>query len=323
MRRRSLLALGAGAVLAAPGVLRGQPLRPILIAALSPDPTEFFPEYLAVPFRQTMQAGGWAEDRDYTLRAVSTGGSNAGLPEAARQLIAQQPAVFLAFGDGAIRAAQAVTSSIPIAAIADDMVGSGLVASLARPGGNTTGVSILASELDAKRLAILHELAPQAVRLGALADPTTVSTRDALEQVARRLGVELVYTTADNAARVPAAIQEMTAAGISGLDLCASPILYSARAAIFDVVAALQLPAIYQLPEAADEGGLAAYGTRFTQIYRLLADQVVRILKGAQPADLPVQQPTKFELVINLKTATALGLTVPQSLLARADEVIE
>ena len=137
------------------------------------------------------------------------------------------------------------------------------------------------------------------------------------------MGVNLVYATAENATQAVAQIQSMSAAGVRALSVCASPVLYSARAAIFAAVAALRLPAIYQLPEASEEGGLAAYGTRFSLIYTTLATQVVKLLGGAKPADLPVQQPTKFELVINLKTAKALGLTVPQALLARADEVIE
>jgi putative ABC transport system substrate-binding protein len=321
MRRRDLavvfaIGFGFGARIAAAAP-------PVSIVGLSPDPTEFIPEYLGGPLHDTLQSIGWQEGRDYTFRARSTGGEIEGLPAAARELVAYTPQVILGFGEQAIRAAQQATKTIPIVGLADDMVGSGLVASMAHPGGNTTGISILAGELDAKRLQLLHELVPPPVKMAALADPATASTRSQVEDTARRLGRDLVFVTAANHDDALAAIRRMVAEGVGALNICSSPVLYAARAEIFDLVAALRLPTIYLAPEAAQEGGLVAYGAPLSTCYRQLVALAIKILKGAKPADLPVEQPTKFELIVNLKTAKALGLTMPPIPLAQADEVIE
>ena len=312
----------AGLHFAGTGAL-AQPARPFVIGGLSPDPSEFTETYFSNPLREVMKTLGWEEGQQYTLLFLSNGGRNEGLAALARQLVARQVDVLAAFGDSAIRAAQQATQTIPIAAIADDMVGSGLVASMARPGGNTTGVSILASELDVKRLELLHELAPQASRIGALADPTTVSTRPQLEAAAGRLGIDLIFFTAENPAQITTAIEKIATARVGALNVLASPILYAARSEIIVATAHLRLPAIFQAPEVSYEGGLIAYGPPLSLCYRQLATLIVKILKGAKPADLPVEQPVKVGLVINLKTAKALDLMIPPALLARADEVIE
>jgi len=270
-----------------------------------------------------LQGAGWLRERDYRFVPIVSAGNNQALPALAHELVARRPRVIIPFGDGAIRAAQAATTTIPIAAIADDMVGSGFAGSLAHPGGNTSGVSILASELDAKRLELLHELAPHVTQVGVLTDPTTISTRPAIERAGVQLGLRLVFANAQTQDEAVAAIEAMAEAKIGAVNVLASPLLHTAGTAIMAAVARHQLPAIYQWPEQTDEGALMAYGPRLALCYQLLAAQTVALLKGSKPADLPVQQPTKFELVINLKTAKALGLTVPQSLFARADEVIE
>ena len=206
------------------------------------------------------------------------------------------------------------------------MVGSGLVNSLARPGGNTTGISILATELDGKRQEILIEAVPGLRRMAAIADSnTTGSTQlQALQDAARARGVELSIHRIARPEEIPAAIDAAKASDAAALNVLASPILYGNRQIIMQRVAALRLPAIYQWPEEAEEGGFVAYGPRLVQIFReLVTPQLVKLLRGAKPADLPVEQPTKFELVINLKTAKAMGVTVPETLLARADKVIE
>jgi putative ABC transport system substrate-binding protein len=320
MRRRDFALTLAASALAGRAAAEAPPA---LIVGLSPDTTEFAPDYAGTPLRETLLRSGRVEGRDYVFVSRSTHGDNAALPAAARELVARNPRVFLAFGDEAIRAAQAATKTIPIAAIADDMVGSHLVASFARPGGNTTGVSLLASELDAKRLTLLHELVPAAAKIGVLADPTTVSTRAEVERAARELGLDLAFATATTEAEGLGAIRGMAASGAKAVNICASPILYVSRYAFFDLTAQLRLPAIYQAPENAHEGGLVGYGPPFSECYTLLTQQAIKLLDGAKPADLPIEQPTKFELVINLKAAKALGLTVPPLLLARADEVIE
>jgi putative tryptophan/tyrosine transport system substrate-binding protein len=245
-------------------------------------------------------------------------------PEMAAELVKAKVDVIVCAGNVAIRTAQQATTTIPIMAITDDMVGSALVHSLARPDGNTTGVSILASELDVKRLEILHEFVPQARRIAVLADPTTISTRAQLTSAARDLGVELVPFEAQSSDEIGRALDAVAGAKVDAVNVLASPILFANHRIIIERAAALRLPAIYQWPEIAEEGGLFAYGPRFVQIFRqTFARQLVKLLRGAKPADLPVEQPTAFELVINLKTAQAIGFSVAPEFLNRADEVIE
>jgi putative tryptophan/tyrosine transport system substrate-binding protein len=228
-------------------------------------------------------------------------------------------------GDPATRAAQRASATIPIVALTDDMVGSGLVRSLASPGGNTTGVSILAGQLDGKRQEILMEMVPGLRRMAALVDSNTTAPRQLqeLQNSARTRGVELSLHRVTRQEEIAPAIDAAKKAGAAALNVLATPLLFSSRRIIFERVAALRLPGMYQWPEMAEEGGLVAYGPRITRIFReLMAPQVVRVLRGARPADVPVVQPTTFELVINLHTAKALGLEIPRSILPRADQLI-
>jgi ABC-type uncharacterized transport system substrate-binding protein len=245
--------------------------------------------------------------------------------ERAAQIVNSGIDVLVCGGDLTIRAAQQVTRTVPIAGVADDMVASGLVASLARPGGNTTGVSILTTELDGKRQELLLELVPGSRRVAALFDPDSKSAKqiEVMIDAARARGLELLTYRVTSTKEIVSAIDEAHAAGAAVLNAMASVMINANRQVIIDRSAALRLPAIYQFPEAAEQGGFAAYGPRIEQIYRQLAAPVARLLRGERPQDLPVQQPTMFELVINLKTGRALGLTVPESLLIRADKVIE
>ncbi len=206
------------------------------------------------------------------------------------------------------------------------MVEAGLVRSLAHPEGNTTGTSILSAELDGKRQEILIEAVPGLRRMAALADSnrTSGSRIQALEDTAHGQGIELSVHQIKRPEDIPAAVDAAKAWGAAALNVLASPVLYSSRRLIMQSVAALRLPAIYQFPEVAEEGGFAAYGPRVVQIFRdLMAQQLAKLLRGIKPADIPIEQPDKFELVINLKTANALGVTVPATLVARADKVIE
>jgi putative ABC transport system substrate-binding protein len=237
--------------------------------------------------------------------------------------VARNVDLIVTFGDPAIRAVQQATSRIPIVGMADDLVASGLVASMARPGGNTTGVSILASELDVKRLEVLREFVPQARQIAILVDPTTNSTRLQLEKAARDMGVQLSLFEAQDPSQIARALDAIAVAGVDAVNVLASPILTNGRAAIIDRLRQARLPAIYQFPEAAEDGGLLAYGPRQLLAYRHVASLVDKILRGRLPADLPIEQPAKFQLVVNLKTATTMGLTISPSLLLRADEVIE
>ena len=200
------------------------------------------------------------------------------------------------------------------------------MSSLARPGGNTTGISILATELDGKRQEILIEAVPGLRRMAVLADSNATGSRQlqALQDAARARGIELSIHQIASAEEITAAIDAAKASGAAALNVLSSPFLYGNRQIVMQRVAALRLPAIYQFPEEADEGGFVAYGPSLVQIFReQVTEQVVKLLHGVKPADIPVQQPTKFELVINLKTAKAMGVTVPAILVARADKVIE
>jgi putative ABC transport system substrate-binding protein len=231
--------------------------------------------------------------------------------------------VILAGGDAAVRAAQQATTSIPILALTDDMVGQGFVHSLGQPGGNTTGVTLLASELDGKRQEILIEAVPGVRRIAALVDSNT-TTPSRLRALARARGVELSIHQVARREEIGSAIDAAKAADAGALSVLASSLLSNSRAFIFDRVAALRLPTVYQWPETAEQGGLIGYGPLIVQLYRdIMSRQLAKLLRGVKPADLPVEQPTRFELVINLRAAHAIGHDVPAGLVLRADKVIE
>jgi len=205
------------------------------------------------------------------------------------------------------------------------MVRSGFVTSLARPSGNTTGISFL-PELDGKRQEILLEVLPSLRRIAALADPnnTPPEQLQALQEAAHARGVTLSVYRVSKAEDLEGLIDAVKSSGEEALNVLSGTLLFNNRQIILRRVAALGLPTIWQLPVEAEEGGFIAYGPRIEQIYRdVFSRQLVKLLRGVKPADIPVEQPTKFELVVNLKTARALGLTIPESFLARADEVIE
>jgi putative ABC transport system substrate-binding protein len=244
----------------------------------------------------------------------------------AAEMVKGRPDVIVVGGPAAVRAAQQATKTIPLVAITDDMVGEGVVSSMARPTGNTTGVSILSTELDGKRQEILIEAVPGLRRMAALADSNTtaIAQLNALQEAARARNIELSILPIAKGEEIAAAIEKAKASGAAGLNVLASPMLYSNRHLILERVAAQRLPAIYQFAEIAEEGGFTAYGPRLTQIMsEILARQLIQLLRGSKVADIPVEQPTKFELVINLKTADAVGVAVPAGLVARADKVIQ
>jgi putative tryptophan/tyrosine transport system substrate-binding protein len=194
---------------------------------------------------------------------------------------------------------------------------------MARPGSNTTGVSILASELDLKRLEVLIEFVPQARRIGVLSDLTTTSPRAQLQRGARDLNVELVWFEAREPEGLSRELDALAAAKVDAVNVLASPLLNVSRLLIIGRMLDARVPAIYQWPESAEDGGLLAYGPRNLLCYRHVISLVDKVLRGAKPADLPIEQPSKFELAVNLKTANALSMTIATALLLRADEVIE
>ena len=227
----------------------------------------------------------------------------------------------------AVRAAQQATKTIPILGTADDLVGEGLVESLARPGGHTTGVSIQPVSLDGKRQDILIEAVPGLRRMAVLTDvnqPRDTAKLEALQQAAHPSNIDLLIQRVATGDQIAAAIEKAQSSGAEALNVLSSPMLWGNRKLIMERVAVLRLSAIYQSPEIAEEGGFAAYGPNFIEVFREpFGRQLVQLLQGTKVIDIPVEQPTKFELWINLKTAKTMGVTVPEALVARADKVIE
>jgi putative tryptophan/tyrosine transport system substrate-binding protein len=324
MNRRRLIALFGGASLALPLQVRAQqPGRTYRIGGLLSSPREA-PQIIAL--LDELRRLGFIEGQNLIIDPHGFGLRSEQFLQAAVELVNAQVDVILAGGNLAIRAAQQATTTLPILGVTDDMVGSGLAASMAHPGANTTGVSLLATELDGKRQELLTELIPAARHIAVLTDPNTTAPGQlqALQEAARTHGVNLDIRTAATPEEIKPAIDSAKASGAAGLNVLASPVLFVNRRLIFERAAALHLPAIYQWPEMAREGGLAGYGPSIVQLFRhVVSRQLVKLLQGAKPADLPVEQPTRFELVINLNTAKELGLTIPQTVLLLADEVIE
>jgi putative ABC transport system substrate-binding protein len=274
--------------------------------------------------RQALREVGYLEGRTIAIESRWAEGKTERLPALATDLVQLKVDAIMTFGDPAIRGVQQATKSIPIVAATEDLVGAGLVASFARPGGNTTGVSILASELNVKRLELLKETLPGVSRMAALWDPGTGTLHlRGLEAAARSLAIELQILEIRRAEDFRRAFEAAKRGQAGALNVLASPFLHGHRQTIIDLAATNRLPAIYQWREMAEAGGLISYGPTQSELFRLCAAVLDRILKGAKPGDLPIAQPTKFEVVINLKTANALGLKIPPLVLSRADEVIE
>jgi putative ABC transport system substrate-binding protein len=322
--RREFITLVGGAATAWPLAASAQePGRTYRLGSLSPSPRET-PQNVAL--FEELRRSGFIEGQNLTIDWREYGQRVELVSEFATELVKARVDVIMAGGDFGIRAAQQVTATIPIVGFTDDMLGSRLVNSLAHPGGNTTGVSLLATDLDGKRQEILIEAAPGLRRMAAFADSGTSSPQQlqALRDAAHARGVELSIHQVAKAEEIAPAIDAAKASNAAALNILASPLLFANRKIIIERAAALRLPAIYQWPEVAEEGGLIGYGPRLVQLYRdLLARQFVKILRGAKPADLPVEQPTNFGLVINLRTAKEIGHQIPATLVLRADEVIE
>jgi putative ABC transport system substrate-binding protein len=322
MRRREFIALMGASVTWPFAALAQQAGRTYRIGGLSGSPRNSPP---LVAMFDELRRLGFIEGQNLTIDWRVYALHIDLIPEFAAELVRAKVDVIYASGD-AVRAAQRATATIPILAIAQDMLGQGLVNSLARPGGNTTGVSVLATELDGKRQEILIEAVPGLRRMGILADSKVTSSSElqALQEAARTRGVEVSMHQVASTEEITATLDTAKASGVAALNVLSSPLLYANRQLIMDRVAALRLPAVYPFPEEAEEGGFVAYGPTIVHIFRdIMAQKLVKLLRGVKPADIPVEQPTHFELWINLKTANGLGVTVPETLLARADKVIE
>jgi putative ABC transport system substrate-binding protein len=277
-------------------------------------------------FRQGLRELGYVEGQTIVIEYRFAEGRPERLPAFAAELVRLKLNVIVATSSPAPEAAKQATRTIPIVfAVVGDPVAAGLVASLARPGGNITGLSTMGSEVVGKQLELLKEIVPKVSRVAVLQNPRNVNAPATLreaEGAARTLGVQLHILHASTSAEIDAAFAAMRSQHVGGVLVLRDAFLREQRTRIAALAAKSRLPAVYGNREAAEAGGLIAYGASVTQMYRHAATYVDKILKGAKPADLPVEQPTKFELVINLKTAKALGLTIPPSLLQRADEVI-
>jgi putative tryptophan/tyrosine transport system substrate-binding protein len=272
---------------------------------------------------EELERNGFVEGQNLVLDESGMGVPISDLQAAADRLVKAGPDLFMAWGPAAAHAAQHATTSIPIVAYTDDPVETGLVASMPRPGGNTTGVSLLASQLDAKRLEVLHELLPTAKRIGLLIDPQQKTGLGEVEAVGRDLGLELIAEEVRNVDGINRGIDALAAAHVEAINVLASAMFYIAKKLIIDRTRVLRLPTMYWWADLVRDGGLIGYGPNREEVARLNVQQAVRVLKGAAPGQLPVLQPTRFELVINLGTAKSIGVIIPPSLLARADEVIE
>jgi putative ABC transport system substrate-binding protein len=278
-------------------------------------------------FRQGLKEVGFIEDENVKIMYRWAEGQNDRLPALAADLVRWPVAVIASGGDAPAGAAKAATTTVPIVfAVSQDPVGTGLVASLARPGGNLTGVNFFTTELAAKRLELLRDLVPGITRVAVLvhpANPNTEPTLKGVEAAARSMGLQVQAFNASSRQDIDAVFATLVRERPDGLFIGADPFFNSRRVQLTNLTVRHAIPAAFSQREYAEVGGLMSYGSNITDAYRQIGVYVGRILKGVKPADLPVVQSTKFELVINAQTARMLSLTVPASLLAIADEVIE
>ncbi len=326
MRRREFITL-LGTAAAWPLAARAQQTAMPVIGFLHSLSPEVFAPFLAA-FREGLSEAGFINGQNMRIDFRWAEGQYDRLPAMAKELVGQQVALIVAGGgDGPALAAKAATTTIPIVFIgSDDPVGFGLVTSLNRPGGNVTGVSLFTSELEVKKFALLRELAPTIPRIVMLVNPNNPTAepnvRD-VEAAARAVGQQIDVLRAGSEREIDSAFRTMVVQRTDALLVAHDPFLFGRREQLVALAAYTAIPAIYEFRDFVLAGGLMSYGSKLTDNYRLAGGYAAKILKGAKPADLPVQQPTKLILTINLKTAKSLGLEIPAKLLALADEVIE
>ena len=300
-----------------------QPKKVPLVGILTPDPVSARIN-LFEAFKKGLREVGYVEGQNIGIEVRSAEGKRDRLPTVASELVRLKVDVILTSTTPAIQAAKQATTTIPIVAISTDPVGTGLVASLARPGGNITGLSLLGPEINGKQLELLKETLPKVKRVAFVGNPASVAFALRFKEV-EIAGQELGLQTQSVEVRSPNELEralESATREQAGALIVASSISLAYRRQIVDFAAKNQLPAIYDESESVEAGGLMSYGANLPDLFRRAATYVDKILKGRKPSDLPVEQPTKFELIINLKAAKQIGLTIPPNVLARADKVI-
>jgi putative ABC transport system substrate-binding protein len=327
MRRRDVITLMGGAAVAWPLAARAQqPALPVVGVLYAGSPGPVTTRRMAI-LQQSLTTAGYDEGRNVSIEYRFAEGVYGRLPEMAAELVRRRVSVLVALTSPPSLAAQATTATIPIVfAVTEDPVQLGLVASLARPGGNATGVNFLFSDLGAKQLGLLHELIPAATHVGMLVNPANANVETITSEgklAAAALGLQIELVQASDRRGIENAFATLVRDKVDGLLVGADPFFASRRLQLTTLAFRHAIPAVYNGRDYAEAGGLISYGTSLGEVYRLVGDYVGRILKGAKPADLPVVQSTKFDFVLNLKTARTLGIEVPSGLLAIADEVIE
>jgi putative ABC transport system substrate-binding protein len=320
MRRREFIALVGASVTWPIAALAQQPGRTYRLGFLVLGPRE---APLNVQFLDELRRLGFVEGQNLTVEFRTYKNSDL-ISQYAAELVNARVDAIVVVGDEAIRAVQRATKTISIIALGADLLGAGLVNSMSRPEGNTTGVSFFAVETDGKRQDILIEAVPGLRLMAVLVDVNSSAQLAPLQEAARARKIEFSIHRVARGEEIAAAIDSAQASGATALNILASPLFYASRHLIMERAATAHLPTIYEVPESAEEGGFAAYGPRASHFYsEILPQQIGKLFRGTKVADIPVERPTKFELVINLKTAKAMSVTVPEALLVRADKVIE
>ena len=325
MRRRDFIAAVGGAVAGPLAARAQQPAKQPTIGFLGSGTLEGQGQWVAA-FLQRLRELGWIEGRNITIEYRWAEGNSDRADELAAELVRRRVDVIVTYANPIVLAVKRSTSTIPIVfAAAADPLGTGLVSTLARPGGNVTGLSVEATDLGSKRLELLRDVVPNFRRLGIMANvgnSASVLEMREVQSASGTLGLEVKTLDIRQAEDIARAFDELKG-HVDALYVCIDTILFANRIRIITLALAARLPTMFTTQEAVKAGGLMTYGPSFPELFRRAGDYVDKILHGAKPEDLPVEQPTKFNLVLNLTTAKALGLTIPPTLLARADEVIE